>query len=561
MRKIYGSLVLLFICSLTTLAQSGNLPAFPGAEGFGKYVTGGRGGRVIYVTTLEDNNSEGSLRYAINQTGARIILFKVAGTIQLKSNLNISNGDLTIAGQTAPGDGITLRDYTVYVGADNVIIRFLRFRMGDETQQQNDAIWGRRQRNIMIDHCSMSWSTDECASFYDNDNFTLQWSLLSESLRISIHEKGKHGYGGIWGGRNASFHHNLLAHHDSRNPRFCGSRYSNRPDDELVDFRNNVIYNWGGNTAYAAEGGSYNLVNNYYKAGPASSNQSRIIQPYADDGGNDQPAGTYGKFYIDGNITTASDLVSQDNWLGVNLHSTFSTYAPGVTRADIKSETEYETGEVTTHPASQAFEKVVMYAGASLSQDSVDMRITHEAESGTVTFTDGGNGSTNGLIDTQSAVGGWPILKTGEALTDTDEDGMPDNWETDQGLNKNDPGDAQQYTVDGLYPNVEVYINSLVATIIENQNEGGIPTSVSDVKAANEELNVYFNSTSRQLVIHHQSILENIAVYNLSGQLLLNKKVNTSTVELSVQGLNKGIYIIRAVDKQYRIFSGKVPVF
>ncbi|HPG34630.1 MAG TPA: T9SS type A sorting domain-containing protein, partial [Lentimicrobium sp.] len=205
--------------------------------------------------------------------------------------------------------------------------------------------------------------------------------------------------------------------------------------------------------------------------------------------------------------------------------------------------------------------KVVLFAGACLAQDSVDMRITHEAETGTVTYTDGGNGSTNGLIDTQSAVGGWPVLKTGEAPTDSDEDGMPDNWETDNGLNKNNPGDAQLKTVDGLYPNVEVYINSLVASIVESQNEGGVPTAVSDLKAANEELNVYFNGTSRELVIHHHSILESIAVYNLSGQLLLNEKVHAATVELPVHGFNKGIYIIRAIDNKNRVFSGKVPVF
>ncbi len=447
--------------------------AFAGAEGYGRYTTGGRGGDVYYVTTLEDNSTSGSLRYAVNQTGARTIVFAVSGNIQLKSNLTIKNGDLTVAGQTAPGDGICIRDYSVVVDASNVIIRYMRFRLGDETQTENDAIWGRNHANIIIDHCSMSWSTDECASFYDNSNFTMQWCILSESLRNSVHDKGTHGYGGIWGGKKASFHHNLLADHDSRNPRFCGSRYSNKPDEEIVDFRNNVLFNWGGNVAYAGEGGSYNMINNYYKAGPASKNTSRIIQAYADDGTNSQPLGVYGRFYLSGNILTASSSVTSNNWDGLHLHSSFGDRAPSITKEDLMLSSEIEAPEITTHSAQVAYDKVLHYAGASLVRDAIDQRIISDLTSGTPTYMDGGNGSINGLIDTQTAVGSWPVLTATSAATDSDGDGMPDNWEISNKLDKNDKTDGNQANLISGFTNLEVYLSSLVTTITENQMTQG----------------------------------------------------------------------------------------
>lgn len=533
-----------------------NLPAFPGAEGFGRYVTGGRGGRVIYVTHLNDDNNPGSLRHAINQSGPRIVLFRVSGNIQLKSILNINNGDLTIAGQTAPGDGITLRDNTVYVNADNIIIRFLRFRMGDVTNQENDAIWGRNRKNVMIDHCSMSWATDEVSSFYDNENFTMQWCILSESLRNSVHNKGQHGYGGIWGGRNASFHHNILAHHDSRNPRFCGSRYSNKPDEELVDFRNNTIYNWGANNAYAAEGGRYNMVNNYYKAGPASSNRGRILQPYADDGSNNQPRGTYGRFYITGNITTAIAANTSNNWGGVNMHSTFSTHAPGTTITDIRSETEFDKGEVTTHSAETGYQKVLTYAGASLKRDAVDTRIISDVSSGTATFTSGGNGSTNGLIDTQNAVGGWPVLLATEPPVDSDNDGMPDHWEDSRGLNKYSPEDAQLTTVDGKYPNIEVYINSLVADITAKKLEDALTTGIIPVMPIIAEPEIFFQTSTGQLRIAHQSRIRIVQVYSITGAMLTTQMAGDHSAELQIR--EKGILVLRITDENKRSFSKKL---
>ncbi|HJX71006.1 MAG TPA: T9SS type A sorting domain-containing protein [Bacteroidales bacterium] len=443
--------MIIFLAGFKTNAQQ---PAFPGAEGFGRFTTGGRGGIVYEVTNLTDAGA-GSLRYGIELSGARTIVFRVSGTIELTKNLNIKNGNLTIAGQTAPGDGICLRDYSLYVDADNVIIRYLRFRMGDTTQNEGDAAWGRRRNNIILDHCSMSWSTDECASFYDNQDFTLQWCILSESLRVSIHEKGTHGYGGIWGGKKASFHHNLLAHHDSRNPRFCGSRYSNRADLELVDFRNNVVYNWGGNSGYAGEGGSYNMVNNYYKPGPATklSVQTRIFSPNADDGSNAQTAGVWGIFYVTGNYMNNSPVVTSDNWMGIFPNPSTKS------KSELKSDTEFDKGQIITSSASSAFENVMAHAGASIKRDTVDLRIISETINGTFTYT-GSNGSTNGLIDTQSDVGGWPFLSSVAPPADSDHDGMPDDWENANGLNPGLDSDRNLVGEDG-YTMLEKYLNSL----------------------------------------------------------------------------------------------------
>jgi hypothetical protein len=354
------------------------LPAFPGAEGYGAGATGGRGGKVIAVTNLNDSGA-GSLRYAIQSGGARTIIFRVSGIIALQSNLEITSGNLTIAGQTAPGDGITLKNYSLRVKADNVIIRFIRSRMGDEKETEDDAMSGRYYKNIILDHCSMSWSTDECASFYDNQNFTMQYCILAESLYASVHEKGNHGYGGIWGGQGATFHHNLLAHHTSRNPRFCGSRYTNQPDLERIDHRNNVIYNWGFNTCYGAEGGSYNIVGNYYKSGPASSYRDRIIHPDPDNGSNSQPAGVRGTYYIAENYVYGYPATTADNWEGVDgINSAI--------REQIELFEPVETPALTYQTAQEAFEYVMAEAGASLpKRDPLDIRYVHETLTRTAT--------------------------------------------------------------------------------------------------------------------------------------------------------------------------------
>lgn len=456
-------------------------PAFPGAEGGGMFTSGGRGGKVLYVTKLTDDGSEGTLRWAINQRYPRTILFKTSGIIELKSKLNITAGNLTIAGQSAPGNGICLKNYSLAIRADNVIIRFLRFRMGDEHKVNDDALGGVRQSNIIIDHCSMSWSTDECASFYGNINFTMQWCLIAESLKNSIHQKGSHGYGGIWGGNNASFHHNLLSSHDSRNPRLDHPFLYNEdyPEHEYrgnVDIRNNVIYNWGSNNCYGGEGGKFNFVNNYYKPGPATNPKTKyFIQSYGicRDIKGDGKMHDFGHpdLFIKGNYFEGNpNNINQQNENGVvpatqeGKQGTFLQHALYINGI--------ESGHTTTHTASVAFNKVLEYAGASLHRDKIDSRLIYDVKQGKATVTDGGNGSSNGLIDTQHAVGGWPAYSTITPPADSDYDGIPDSWEDKNGLDKDNPADGAHAVSDKLkYTNLEVYLNSIVDNITKGQTK------------------------------------------------------------------------------------------
>ena len=469
--------------------------AFPGAYGAGRYTTGGAGGDVYIVTSLEDNDktTQGTLRYALNRTGKRTIVFAVSGLIELKSPLRITNGDVTIAGQSAPGDGICLKGHPVSVQADNVIIRFMRFRMGSDNftteaeADSGDALWGKQHKNIIIDHCSMSWSTDECASFYGNTNFTMQWCILSESLWHSIHEKEAHGYGGIWGGSPATFHHNLLAHHSNRTPRLCGSRYSNRADVEKVDLCNNVIYNWTNEGAYGAQGGYYNIMNNYYKLGPASAKDkthARFFTAYIDDGKNAQDAGVFGYFYVNGNImdNTCVDLSGeqQKEIASANANNTSSTAFKVKNdertssdllldmRIDILSDYSF------MQSATDAYETVLAYAGAWTcgwkdnkyiipERDKIDRRIVSETANGTYS-TNASKGGGYGLIDSQEdTIEKWDeyITET-SSLVDTDKDGIPDGWEIAKGLNPNDASDGAKYNLSAAYTNLEVYLNGLV---------------------------------------------------------------------------------------------------
>lgn len=499
--SVIASLSAAIICGSQAMAQA---PAFPGAEGYARYaVTGGRGGKIIHVTNLNDSGT-GSLRAALNTSGARIIVFDVAGYIDLKSDLKIKEGDVTIAGQTAPAPGITLRYYTVVNQADNVIMRFIRIRRSQvkSVSEDADATWGRQQTGIILDHCSFSWSIDETASYYDNRDFTMQWCSVSESLNNAGHGKDAHGYGGIWGGKCASFHHNLIAHHNNRTPRINSARYAwdgydktkyaNTVVAEHVDLRNCVIYNWGtGNGAYGNMGGYLNIINNYYKAGPATKNKTRVFQASVDDGSNKIEKGTMGLFYINGNYVTAASTPENYDWDGVssdNDKKLYFTDAAGYygtegATVSIKLDTEVDAdvldATTTTHSATEAYDKVLTYVGACLYRDDVDARHAEEARTGTATYTgDTGKGILDKVNDpdkTQdSSLPSFPEFTSASRPSgyDSDGDGMPDEWEKAYGLNPNDASDAKTYTLDPQkwYTNIEVYINSIVESIVRAQN-------------------------------------------------------------------------------------------
>lgn len=488
MKLLYLLIALSF--SLQMFSSEKETPiAFPGAEGFGRYATGGRGGKVYHVTTLEDGMKEGTLRYALTQKGPRTVVFDVAGTIFLNRRLPIVNDNLTIAGQTAPGQGICIAGYPVTIKANNVIIRYVRFRVGNESGGEPDGLEGMDRKNIIVDHCSISWSVDECCSIYGNENSTVQWCIISESLRAAGHGKGEHGYGGNWGGAKASFHHNLMAHHESRVPRL-GPRPSTQ-EREHMDMRNNVFYNWAGHGCYGGEGMKVNIVNNYYKPGPATPKEGPISYRIAGIGvrTSDYVAHfkafapmlhVWGRFYVDGNVVEGNPEVSKDNWTKgmyeqINNAKCDYTFTKKV-KKEIRLKKPLEADVVTTHTAEQAYELVLADAGCSKERDIIDIRIVEETRKGTATYF--GSKSPKapnlpGLIDLpddvkpEGAESAWPKLSSGNVqaadLLDSDGDGIPDVWETAHGLQPHNASDGNATTLSREgYTNLEVYLNSLV---------------------------------------------------------------------------------------------------
>ena len=588
----------LLAASLISAASMAQAPAFPGAEGHGRYVTGGRGGKIVHVTNLNDSGT-GSFREAV-KSGNKIIVFDVAGVIALKSDLKFAD-NITILGQTAPSPGITLRYYTVQPGSNN-IIRFIRIRRGQEKNINDgaDASWQRNKTGIIFDHCSFSWSIDEVASFYDNNNFTMQWCTVAESLTNPGHSKGAHGYGGIWGGKLASFHHNFVAHLMNRGPRFNGARYGwtgytsnkeystykwqNAVQAENVDFRNCVMYNAQGTCYGGPGGGQINIVNNYYKAGPSHSLKGTTLNGLKVDVSTDKERGSQdritlvtlstqsnsdknhpelydmtSRYYINGNTTetTKGSKTTNKDWKGVSYDKGVPSlngeyYSPdannfygdavahttisGKSCVKIKMDEPAPTGQVTTHSAAEAYEKVLAYVGASLYRDEIDARYMEEAKTGTATYK-GSITNSPGIIDKVSDVKGYTEANFGTGTRpadfDTDKDGIPDEWEKANGLNPNDASDALTYSLDekGYYTNIEVYANSLIENIMKAENQNALsgvdeyyPTTVSTGISQIENNQEAGNSA-----------IKSITYYTLNGTKLPTPKkgVNIRKIELT----------------------------
>ena len=588
----------LWTASLISAASMAQAPAFPGAEGHGRYITGGRGGKIVHVTNLNDSGT-GSFREAV-KSGNKIIVFDVAGVIALKSDLKFAD-NITILGQTAPSPGITLRYYTVQPGSNN-IIRFLRIRRGQEKDINDgaDASWQRNKTGIIFDHCSFSWSIDEVASFYDNNNFTMQWCTVAESLTNPGHSKGAHGYGGIWGGKLASFHHNFVAHLMNRGPRFNGARYGwtgytsnmeystykwqNAVQAENVDFRNCVMYNAQGTCYGGPGGGQINIVNNYYKAGPSHSLKGTTLNGLKVDVSTGKERGSQdritlvtlstqsnsdknhpelydmtSRYYINGNTTetTKGQKTENKDWKGVSYDKGVPSlngeyYSPdannfygdavahttisGKSCVKIKMDKPAPTGQVTTHSAAEAYEKVLAYVGASLYRDEIDARYMEEAKTGTATYK-GSITNSPGIIDKVSDVKGYTEDNFGTGTRpadfDTDKDGIQDEWEKANGLNPNDASDAITYSLDEkrYYTNIEVYANSLVENIMKAENQDALsgvdeyyPTTVSTGISQIENDQEVGNSA-----------IKSITYYTLNGTKLPtpNKGVNIRKIELT----------------------------
>jgi len=444
-----------------------NVPAFPGAEGAGAGTPGGRGGKVFEVTNLNDSGP-GSLREAVEADGPRIVVFRISGIIKLDTVLTISNPFITIAGQTAPGDGICISGQTTQINTHDVVLRYLRFRRGN-IKDRNDALGGYPIGIIIIDHCSASWGLDENLSLYrymkkmpdgslkktPAENITIQWCISSEALDLN-----NHAFGGTWGGRNCSFHHNLFACNTGRNPSIGWGDH--------FDFRNNVLFNWRHRTVDGGDASSMvNIVANYYKPGPAvneGASRYRICRPQHLDMYSE--AQRHGKWYVADNFVVGNPKVTADNWAGgVQFDDVESDDQVKALINKVRASAPIRSVPITQQSAEEAYELVLAHAGATLPRrDAVDTRIIESVRTGRPAFG-------NGIIDTPADVGGWPQYNSAPPPLDSDHDGMPDVWEENFGLSPSDPSDGKEDKDGDGYTNVEEWLNGTDPALSETVYE------------------------------------------------------------------------------------------
>lgn len=526
------------------------VPAFPTAEGFGKYTSGGRGGQVVTVTSLADDGTEGTLRWAFSQYADEplTIVFAVNGEIHLNNTLSVKRSDWTLAGQTAPGDGISIvGDKVNFGGSQNFIVRNIRFRSGDGKQDQ--ACGTENCSNYIFDHCAFGWSMEENMNTADSHFLTVQYSIVHEGLYDTGHAKGVRGYGTQWGGSPATYHHNLLAGNDSRSPRFNGAR----GEDYVVfmEFANNVNFNWGRwNSCYGGENTaeitSYNgknsvhecnFMNNYYKPGPQSPDNSVfVVSSYARDGATSwAPA----KWYVNGNIMEGNDAANADNWKAMSAE----TYSLDDIRADerIVTATPYyrynaamgNVGEydpalymlTDIETAEDAYNTVLEKAG-TINRDVIEQRVINDVKTGTPKYS-GSKSKKNGIIDSVNDAEGFGLDHGNEkAPTDTDGDGMPDEWEKEHGLNANDASDRNKKNADG-YTALEVYINGLMGEVLDDDFTSGI------IQTVTEKPVISYNSSNNTLTVSSNAIGATLRIFTTDGKQLSQTRITSEKTHLN----------------------------
>jgi len=571
--RIYKSIaftILIFATAAVTHAQQ-QIPAFPTAEGFGKFATGGRGGKVVFVENLEDyiNNIEtpipGSFRWALTQFPGEplTIIFRVSGTIKLKphivsgrnqNDIRSSRSRLTIAGQTAPGEGITIRNSKVNLGGSvDLIVRNVRFRIGenaaDSTFIPGGSVGCENATRVIFDHCVFGWSGEENLTMYDNLFTTVQWSLFHEGLFDDGHGKGARSFAGQFGGVNATYHHNLIAHNRSRSPRLNGAR-TNTEIRVFIDFINNVIYNWG--STGAAHGGdtnpgtlrshTANLAGNYYKPGPATPSTLRFFT------NNIVNNATLPRWHVTGNVMDGNDSMTNDNWQGFvfSWSGTAGTALP--TKAQVSSDTllyppqnivfgsqwiGYEPYKLSIKTAQQAYNDVIAKAG-TINRDSVERRIIRETFTGTATFR--ASQGSFGIIDKSYNAEGYLDYQQVAPPVDDDRDGMADEWELANGMNPNDPEDRNRVTLSG-YTALEVYLNSLMGETIPLEFATGID------KTGTGQIRLYPNITNQHFVVESAVPVKKVNIISLNGKIAYSTELDKDNI-IRINHLSRGLYIV-----------------